>query len=156
MTTLIRQIAKAVPDLLGPAALVLIFGLAGCGGGGTGGTGQTAVPPGPIVITVVPSTVTINAGVPTTFTVSGGTAPYQVVSSNLPVIPDNGLTSQTGSFSITAKSVSIDTVVTLTFQDSAGHSTTALVTVRAAVLSVIPSTVTITSGIATHFTVSAG
>src|SRR5439155_854971 len=156
MTTLIRQIATILRPVLLLPVLAALFGLSGCGGGGTGGTGQTATTV-TTTLTIQPATVTISPNTPTTFTVTGGTAPYRMVSSNLTVIPVNGVVSQDGNFTVTANTVATDTNVTLTVTDASNRTVSATVTVKGpSQLTIIPATAILFSNIPTVVTVSGG
>lgn len=64
-----------------------------------------------------------------TFTIYGGKAPYIVTSSNSAVIPGQSVAGNTFTVNATNNSITTDTTVTLTVQDSAGNSATASVTV---------------------------
>jgi hypothetical protein len=151
MTTLIRHIANALRPVLALSALAAILGLGGCGGGGTGGTALTAPPaPAPAPLSIQPATVTVEIGAPTTFTVTGGTPPYKLFSSIPGVLPVPS-SSTTGVFVLTANTVSADTSVDITVQDSSVSAATvkATVTVKGAVttppvpLKVIPTSFTL-------------
>jgi len=143
-------------------ALAGVFLLSACGGGSGAPNNQFATPPTPTpALTLFPSAPTVYSQVAATLTISGGVAPYRAFSSNaalLPVtqsLPGNTVT-------LLAGTVATSTTVTLTVQDSAGTSATAVITVLPGPVSpppelvVLPSPVDVYSTIAAQLTVSGG
>jgi hypothetical protein len=131
--------------LQGTLALIGIAGtllLAGCGGG-SGAPNNPYVPPPPVIppLTLLPSAITVYPGTPATVTISGGVAPYRAFSSDGTTLP---IASAVGSDTIvlSANPVSGSQNVTLTVQDTATSTKSAVVTVLPAPL--LPSLITVT------------
>lgn len=126
------------------AALGAMSALLGaCGGGGAASTTASAPPP-VIPLGVLPSAADVFADLPTDFSVSGGTGPYTVGTGNAVAVPAptvTGATSTGFKFTVIAKSVNVDTLVTMTIRDALGATTTLALNVRATTLN---NTVTIT------------
>ena len=113
--------------------------LSSCGGGGAASTTPAAPPPPPPVIAlgVLPTAADVFADLPVDITISGGTGPYTAGSSNTVVVPVPAVTgSSTTAFKVTviAKSVNVDTPVTVTIRDSLGVTVPILLTVKATTL----------------------
>ena len=115
------------------AAILAVLGAMGallgsCGGGGVAGTTATGG-----ALQVQPASADVFPDVSTVFSVSGGKSPYDVSTSNNVVIPPPTISGTT--FTVIARPVVADTVVTLTIRDSAGLTTTTALNVKATTLS---------------------
>ncbi len=86
-------------------------------------------PPLASALVVTPTVLNVYSGTPAQITINSGVGPFQVFSSDAVVLPVTQ--SVTGAaINLTAATVSVDTVVTLTVRDSGGQSVTVLVTVK--------------------------
>lgn len=88
----------------------------------------TPVAPTPALI-VSPAVLTIYAGTPVRVTINSGVGPFQVFTSDAVVLPVIQAVAGTG-IDLTASTVSVDNIVTLTVRDAAGQSATIIVTVK--------------------------
>ena len=89
------------------------------------------VKPTPIAgaLVVTPTVLNIYSGTPSRVTINSGVGPFQVFSSDSAVLPVVQAVAGTA-VTLTAATVSVDTVVTLTIRDAAAQSTTVTVTVK--------------------------
>jgi hypothetical protein len=137
-----HPLTAALRLVAGLFALAGMLALSACGGGS--GAPNNPYAPGPTVpapLTVFPGIATVYSRTPATLTVSGGVAPYFAFSSNSAVLPV-AQTVSGNTVLLQAGDVSADTPVIITIQDSAGTTTSASITVRAAPL--LPNLVTVT------------
>jgi hypothetical protein len=120
---------------------------------------KAVTPPPPLV--VLPSTVVTSKGAAVTLTISGGLAPFKAYSSNPAVVPVAQAVAGT-SIVLVPNSVAADTNVVVSVQDAAGQTATVGVLVQpesttpAPPLAVLPSSLTIFSGVATSVSVTGG
>ena len=85
--------------------------------------------PIPSALVVTPTVLNIYSGTPSRITINSGVGPFQVFTSDAVVLPV--VQSVSGAaINLTASTVSVDTVVTLTVRDSAAQTVTVVVTVK--------------------------
>ena len=120
--------------LAGLVALAGVLALSACGGGSGAPNNPFSEKPTPVpALSVQPPAATVYSGVPVVLTITGGAAPYRAFSSNATVLPV-AQTVAGNTLVLLANSVSGDTPVTVTVQDSVGQTTPVSVTVKAATL----------------------
>jgi hypothetical protein len=132
--------------------------------------GQTAVVvvtvrPGlvtpPPALIVLPTAIEAYSGISTQLSITGGVAPYRAFSSNSAVLPVTEAVVG-GVVPLLAGTVTVDTTVVVTIQDSAGQRVTVNVLVHPSpttpprALTVLPSALEIIAGNAAQLTVSGG
>ena len=86
-------------------------------------------PPLASALVVTPTVLNVYSGTPARITINSGVGPFQVFSSDAVVLPVTQAVTG-AAINLTAATVSVDTVVTLTVRDSGGQSVTVLVTVK--------------------------
>jgi hypothetical protein len=107
-------------------------------------------PPLAGALVVTPTVFNLYSGTPGRVTINSGVGPFQVFTSDAVVLPV--VQAVTGNaINVTASTVSVDTVVTLTVRDAGGQSVTLAVTVKPSpilgVLSVTPTSNTTCAGV---------